>query len=571
MPQEKEPIIRVCGISKRLKDIQAVDRVSFDVFDGDVYGFLGPNGSGKSTTIRMLLSLVRADEGAIEIFGYPLKQHYKKILYRIGALVEEPHFYEYLSAHKNLELLSFYTGNPASPERIVEVLELVGLTQRAQSKVKTYSKGMKQRLGIAQALIHDPELLILDEPGIGLDPAGVKDIRELIKYLNAELKKTIFLSSHQLNEIEQLSTRMIIINNGRKVVEGSAEALLQKHHFHTRFQVDDPQRAIRYLGESNFDISAAELEGSALNIFCKRELVPLINKYLNENGIMVNTIVQQQGLEDRIELYKIFARRRSYIAFLAICIIVMIVLMAALYEGQDMLDYLTRNLKQSFVFQGNLVNGYMVSYLVLNFLWVHVPLLIVIVTGDLLAGEANAGTFRILLSRPVSRFSLVTAKYIAALVYTLVIVIFLAILSIGLGLLIFGQGDLMVFLGGVTIFEKSDILWRFAAAYGLGFLSMTTIAALSLLFSSLSNNSLGPILTTMAILITFTMISTLDLVVFRAIKPFLLTTYLDTWQLFFYFDINFNEIISAAGIMLFHILIFYSVTVFGFNRKDILS
>jgi ABC-type multidrug transport system ATPase subunit len=298
MTQDKEPMIRVRGISKKLKDIQAVDHLSLDVFGGDVYGFLGPNGSGKSTTIRMLLSLVRADEGKIEIFGLHLKQHYKKILGRIGALVEEPDFYEYLSAYKNLELLSFYTGKPASPERITEVLELVGLKKRALSKVKTYSKGMKQRLGIAQALIHDPELLILDEPGIGLDPAGVKDIRELIRYLNAELNKTIFLSSHQLNEIEQLSTRMIIINNGRKVVEDSVEELLQKHHFHTRFQVDDPQRAIRYIRESNFDISAVELEGPALNVFCKRELVPLINRYLNENGIMVKTIVQQQRLED---------------------------------------------------------------------------------------------------------------------------------------------------------------------------------------------------------------------------------------------------------------------------------
>jgi len=298
MTQDREPMISVRGISKRLKDIQAVDHLSLDVYGGDVYGFLGPNGSGKSTTIRMLLSLVRADEGKIEIFGLPLKQHYKKILGRIGALVEEPDFYEYLSAYKNLELLSFYTGKPASPERIAEVLELVGLKKRALSKVKTYSKGMKQRLGIAQALIHDPELLILDEPGIGLDPVGVKDIRGLIRYLNAELNKTILLSSHQLNEIEQLSTRMIIINNGRKVVEGTVEELLQKHHFHTRFQVDDPQRAIRYIRESNFDISTAELEGPTLNVFCKRELVPLINRYLNENGIMVKTIEQQKRLED---------------------------------------------------------------------------------------------------------------------------------------------------------------------------------------------------------------------------------------------------------------------------------
>jgi ABC-type multidrug transport system ATPase subunit len=298
MTNDKAPIIRVQRISKRLKDIQAVDHLSLEVFGGDVYGFLGPNGSGKSTTIRMLLSLVRADEGKIEIFGLPLQKHYKKILGRIGALVEEPDFYEYLSAYKNLELLSLYAGKPVSPERISEVLDLVGLKKRALSRVKTYSKGMKQRLGIAQALIHDPELLILDEPGIGLDPAGVKDVRELIRYLNAELHKTILLSSHQLNEIEQLSTRMIIINNGRNVVEGSVEELLLKHHFHTRFQVDAPQRAIRYIKESNFDISAAELEGPALNVFCKRELVPLINRYLNEKGIMVNAIEQQQRLED---------------------------------------------------------------------------------------------------------------------------------------------------------------------------------------------------------------------------------------------------------------------------------
>jgi ABC-2 type transport system permease protein len=273
----------------------------------------------------------------------------------------------------------------------------------------------------------------------------------------------------------------------------------------------------------------------------------------------------------RIELYKVFTRRRSYIAFIAIAIIVVITKLAALYEGQEMLDYLTRNLKQSFLFQGNLVNGYMVSYIVLNFLWVHVPFLIVIVTGDLLAGEANAGTFRVLLTRPVSRLGLVTAKYITAIVYALVIVIFLAVFSVALGLLIFGKGDLMVFLGGLSIFPESDVLWRFTVAYAFGFLSMATIAAMSLLFSSMSNNSLGPILTTMAIIITFTMVSTLDLEVFRIIKPFLLTSHLDTWQLFFYFDIDTEEILKSAAILLFHILIFYVATGFYFSKKDILS
>jgi ABC-2 type transport system ATP-binding protein len=298
MTNAKEPLIRVRGLSKRLKGIQAVDRLSFEVCCGDVYGFLGPNGSGKSTTIRMMLSLVKPDRGNIEIFGLHLRQQRKHILDRIGALIEEPHFYEYLSAYRNLELLSVYAGKPVSSARIMEIMELVGLKDRAMSKVSTYSKGMKQRLGIAQALIHDPELLILDEPGIGLDPAGVRDIRELIRYLNRTLNKTIFLSSHQLVEIEQVSNRMLIINKGRAVVEGAVDELLQKHHFQTRFQVDDPRKAMRLITEAHFDIISSELDGGVLKVLCKRGLVPLINKYLNDNGIMILGIEQQQRLED---------------------------------------------------------------------------------------------------------------------------------------------------------------------------------------------------------------------------------------------------------------------------------
>jgi ABC-2 type transport system ATP-binding protein len=298
MAQDREHTISVRNLSKKLKDIQAVDHLSLDVFRGDVYGFLGPNGSGKSTTIRMMLSLVRPDNGSIEIFGLPLQHHCNIILGRTGALIEKPDFYEYLSAYKNLELLSFYADKPATSGRIEEVLELVGLKERAMSKVKTYSRGMKQRLGIAQALLHDPELLVLDEPGIGLDPAGVKDMRELIRYLNTALKKTIFLSSHQLNEIEQVSNRMIIIDRGRAIVEGAVDELLQQHHFHTRFQVNDPQMAMRLIKKSNFEIRSIEVDGAALKVFCKRKLVPAINKYLNDKGVMIEAIEQYQRLED---------------------------------------------------------------------------------------------------------------------------------------------------------------------------------------------------------------------------------------------------------------------------------
>ncbi|MCX6233524.1 MAG: ATP-binding cassette domain-containing protein [Bacteroidetes bacterium] len=227
---EAREIIKISGLSKRFGDIQAVEDLNLTVYSQDIYGFLGPNGSGKSTTIRMMLSLVRPDKGSVHIFGMPLQGNRKAILSRIGALVEKPDFYDYLTAYKNLEILATYSGKKVSASQIMDVLALTGLHDRAESKVKTFSKGMKQRLGIAQALLHQPELIILDEPTAGLDPQGVKDVRDLIIQLNSEMKKTILLSSHQLHEIEQLANRMIIIDMGRAVVEGYVAELLKNEN-----------------------------------------------------------------------------------------------------------------------------------------------------------------------------------------------------------------------------------------------------------------------------------------------------------------------------------------------------
>jgi len=217
------------------------------------------------------------------------------------------------------------------------------------------------------------------------------------------------------------------------------------------------------------------------------------------------------------------------------------------------------------------VNGYLMTYLVLNFLWVHIPLLIVIVTGDLISGEAHSGTFRLILSRPVSRTQLVTVKFVAAFVYTLVLMIIFALTSLGLGLILFGKGDLMVIFNTINIIPEHDIMWRFLSAFFFGFIGMIAIASLSLLLSSMANNSLGPILSTMAIIILFTMISTFEFGFFKIFKPFLLTSYLDSWQMFFSFDVNFPLIFKNGGILIIHILIFYFLTVFHFRRKDILT
>lgn len=237
-------VIEVRGLTKRFRDLTAVNNLDLNVYQGDVFGFLGPNGAGKSTTIRMLLSLIKPTSGSMKIFGMPLKENREKILKKVGAIVEKPDFYLYLSAYKNLEILGKVSGADVSKKKIMEMLELVGLDKRAKSKVKTYSHGMKQRLGLAQALLHDPELIILDEPTTGLDPQGMKEIRDLIIYLSKVKNKTIFLSSHILHEVELIASRMIIINKGATQVEGTVDELLKSDKVSVTFEVEDRKSVV---------------------------------------------------------------------------------------------------------------------------------------------------------------------------------------------------------------------------------------------------------------------------------------------------------------------------------------
>ncbi|MCU0376207.1 MAG: ABC transporter ATP-binding protein [Chitinophagaceae bacterium] len=220
-----QPLIAVKGLYKHFKEVKAVDDLSFTVYPGDIYGFLGQNGAGKSTTIRMLLTLVQPTGGSIEMFGYQLPHHRNEILKQIGAIIERPDLYKYLSAYDNLDMFARLSGIKPGRQQLMAQLETVGLAHRAHSKVKTFSQGMKQRLGIAISLIHNPQLIILDEPTNGLDPQGIADMRSMILNLRTEHKKTVIVSSHLLNEIEQVATRMIIIHKGKKITEGSTTEL----------------------------------------------------------------------------------------------------------------------------------------------------------------------------------------------------------------------------------------------------------------------------------------------------------------------------------------------------------
>jgi len=291
-------VIEISGLTKRFKEVRAVNEVDFKVHKGDVFGFLGPNGAGKSTTIRMILSLISPTAGTIKIFGKSLNENRKEILTNIGAIVEKPDFYLYLSAIKNLEILAKISGKEIIHKRIVELLELVGLKDRAKSKVKTFSHGMKQRLGIAQALLHNPELIVLDEPTTGLDPQGVKEIRDLIIHLSKKENKTIFLSSHILSEIELVANRMLIINKGSKVVEGEVSKLLSSKTLKVTIEVENAEKAKKVLESTKWYSQIESITGKKFSINMEDKDIPEVNKYLVENGVMVNSLVPVRSLED---------------------------------------------------------------------------------------------------------------------------------------------------------------------------------------------------------------------------------------------------------------------------------
>lgn len=295
---QNELVIEIKDLSKNFNQLKAVDNLSINVFRGDVFGFLGPNGAGKSTTIRMLLTLIKPSGGKIKIFGKDLSKDRLAILKNIGAIVEKPDFYGYLSAYKNLEILGKISGHEISKKRIIEILELVGLAERFKSKVKTFSHGMKQRLGIAQALMHDPDLIILDEPTTGLDPVGMKEIRDLIIHLSMEKKKTIFLSSHILSEVEQVANRMVIINKGKAKVEGEVKELLNANKLSVTFEVDDVDKVKSLISNTKWNEKLKSINYKNFEFIIESHEIPVLNKYLVENDINISAIVPIRSLEE---------------------------------------------------------------------------------------------------------------------------------------------------------------------------------------------------------------------------------------------------------------------------------
>ena len=295
--EQLSPIISVRGLHKAFGQIRALNGLSFTVNRSDIYGFLGPNGSGKSTTIRILLSLVRADSGSVKLFDKSILDARRHILSRIGALIERPDFYTHLSALRNLEILTRYSQMDLPKSALMETLEVVGLSGRTQDKVEAYSDGMKQRLGIAQALMHNPELIILDEPFNSLDPQGVKDIRDLIVRLNRENGITILISSHKLDEIEKVATRMVMIDEGKAIAEGSVLDLVNEGSTSIKLKVDSPSNAKKILDQSNLDISNIDFDEMFLTVYSNKNNIPEIIDLLSSDGVQIYSVADNHSLE----------------------------------------------------------------------------------------------------------------------------------------------------------------------------------------------------------------------------------------------------------------------------------
>lgn len=291
-------IIRVSNLTKQFKDLIAVNDLSFTVTGGEIYGFLGQNGAGKSTTIRMLLTLVKPSSGTIEIFGMNLQKHRKEILRQVGAIIERPDLYKYLTALENLRIFAAMSGVKIPEKKLMDQLAMVGLAERAHSKVKTYSQGMKQRLGIATALVHDPDLIILDEPTNGLDPQGIADIRNLILHLSKDHGKTLMVSSHLLSEMELVADSMLIIDKGKKIVEGKVKELFDPAETMLELKTIDDTETYKKLQQSILKKYLAGKRNDCIILKLHRKEVPAVLKELIHMNIDVMSFHSKHSLED---------------------------------------------------------------------------------------------------------------------------------------------------------------------------------------------------------------------------------------------------------------------------------
>ena len=285
-------ILKIKNLNKSFGKKKILKNVSFNVNEGDILGFIGPNGAGKTTTIKMILGLQSIDSGTVTINGYDIKKNFEKAIEKVGTIVENPDLYMYLSGYDNLKLISNLYKN-VDKKRIDEVIKIVKLETRINDKVSKYSLGMRQRLGIAQALLHKPNLLILDEPTNGLDPEGIKELRDIIKRLATKEKVGVVISSHNLSELESFCNKIVIIKNG-EIVETNELKKVKNIEESYIFEVDEISKISKILEEK-----IEKINDNSFKIHINKESIPEIIKKLIENGVKIYTVKEEEiSLED---------------------------------------------------------------------------------------------------------------------------------------------------------------------------------------------------------------------------------------------------------------------------------
>lgn len=291
-------VLRLDNVFKSYGKIEIIKGVSLDVNEGEIYGFLGPNGAGKTTTIRMITGLIKPDRGSIFINGYDVQKQFVKAMQSVGAIVENPDMYGEFTGRQNLKIFAELYGN-VDKKRIDEVIEIIGLKDRIDDKVKKYSLGMKQRLGLGQALLPNPKLLILDEPTNGLDPRGIVDFRNIVKYVVEEFNTAVFISSHILAEIEQICTKVAFIDKGKIVSIENTEDLKYKNVESIAIKVKDKESTKEMLEKAKF-VKNIIVKNELLLLTCEKDSFPILINYLTSRGVEVLDIYKiQQRLEDR--------------------------------------------------------------------------------------------------------------------------------------------------------------------------------------------------------------------------------------------------------------------------------
>ena len=578
------PPVTARGLVKRYGEIVAVDHVDLTVEPGDVFGYLGPNGAGKTTSLRMMLGLIRPTEGSVRLFGRDPLEEGAKALDGVAGFVEEPRFYPYLSGRKNLRLLADYDDGD-SRSRIEEMLELVELRDRAKDRVGGYSHGMRQRLGIAASLLREPKLLLLDEPTTGLDPAGMRDMRELVRRLAGE-GLTVLLSSHLLGEVEDLCNRVAIIRKGQIVYEGALKQLLATARERLP-HADDRARA----GEGALSLASRHRRGRARRPAarvqggrgcarrphdrarpgphrghrarpCDREPrrpVPRahrrrVERPRSRGGRRMSAVAKVY----RWEIAKLLAQKRTYLGVgTAALVPVIFVVVLVLQTGGPNDVPLGRYIRDT---------GLAVPFVVLFFMSIWgFPLITALVAGDIVAAESQHGTLKTILTRSRDRGEVFTGKVLATITYTLTIILAMGLVGLVAGSIAWGFHPLTSLSG--TKVSAGHGVGLLAASLAIYAFPLVGIAAFGLMLSTITRNSAAAVVGTLMWALLMQLLGVLPGT--ESFRAYLLGTQFDAWHGFLRTPADWSPVIRAVWVCALYIALPLAAAYTVFLRRDV--